>query len=275
MLEGIDTSKWEGKLDPIKAVTAGSTFLYVKVSQWGMDQRFQETWNGAKGFMPRGGYHYLDWGLDWLSQARMFCDFLRPDPGELPPCLDLEMKPFAGMRATDVSTRAWNFIQYVEQALGKTPMVYVGYYYWNDWGSNDPKWAKYPLWLPWYTAFQFIVRVPKPWTNWLFWQNTDRADGQKYGCQSLQVDHNFFSGDQTALAKLAGGILPPVVLPPSLPYRVITPCNIRSGPSTAYALLTTAKVGDVLQIKTPLTVVNTYVQLTNNTWVTFKFLQPA
>ena len=192
--QGIDTSHWEGHLDPNKAFAAGASFVYAKTSQWAVDPSFQDTMRNSKGILKRGGYHFLDWGWSVMDQAKLFCSLMAPDIGELPPVLDLEMDPAPyKLTAAQVSGYTWNFLTYVEQTLKVTPMLYVGYYYWNQWGGTDKNWTHFPLWLPWY-APELIIRAPKPWTKWTFWQDSSKADGIKYGCQSKNVDHNYFNG---------------------------------------------------------------------------------
>ena len=115
--QGIDTSHWEGLVNCPKVFANGADFLYVKASQWSADPCFAGTWKNAKGILPRGAYHYLDWGWSELKQAELFVKTMNGDWGELPPCLDLEMnpKPF-GLTAALVSGKAWNFLTYVEKA---------------------------------------------------------------------------------------------------------------------------------------------------------------
>jgi lysozyme len=197
----LDVSKWEGLVDWNKSVAAGASAMYCKASQWVADPRFADNWRNAKGVLPRGAYHYLDWGWSEIDQAKLFCGLLKNDPGELPPVLDLELDPAPyKLTAVQVSTKALNFLNYVEKELGRVPMLYTGYYYWNAWGSNNPIFARYPLWLPWYASEAYIklrtggTGAPKPWKNWTFWQYTANANGLLYGCQSKSVDGSWFNG---------------------------------------------------------------------------------
>jgi GH25 family lysozyme M1 (1,4-beta-N-acetylmuramidase) len=105
-----------------------------------------------------------------------------------------------------------NFLSLVEKATGKIPMIYTGYYYWNSYGTKDAGWTHYPFWLAWYATEAYIhtktggTGAPLPWTNWSFWQYTDRADGEMFGCESASVDMNFFNGtiaDLQSFCKIA------------------------------------------------------------------------
>ncbi len=191
---GIDVSHWDGLVNYPKMLANGASFLYAKASQWAADPRFAENWKNAKGILPRGAYHFLDWGWSEIKQAELFVKTMDGDWGELPPVLDLEMNPAPySLTAALISNKAWNFLKHVENTTGRIPMLYTGYYFWNSWGSNDIGWTHFPLWLAWY-APEWWVRVPKPWTKWTLWQDTDRADGLKFGCQSKGVDANWFNG---------------------------------------------------------------------------------
>ena len=98
MVTGIDVSHWQNdkstpqKMDFAKAVKNGAKFVFIKVSERGaIDPDFEYNWKSAKDAgLLRGGYHFLRWDLSGLLQARIFCDILADDPGELPPVADFE-----------------------------------------------------------------------------------------------------------------------------------------------------------------------------------------
>jgi lysozyme len=239
--KGLDISHWQGGFDPRIAYANGARFMYFKASQNVPDSRFAENWKKTKGIMPRGAYHYLDWGWSEIEQAKLFVKTMAGDWGELPPCLDFEMYPAPyGLSAALCSGKAWNFVRYVEEATRRIPMIYTGYYFWNDWGSNNSGWAKYPLWLPWYASETWIkictkggTGAPKPWTNWTIWQTTDKANGLAYGVQSLNIDTNLFNGSETDLEKFCDGA--PVLPPPPLTNVYMANCNprVRSTPDAS------------------------------------------
>ena len=283
---GIDVSHWQGLVNWEQAKRNGAKFMFAKASQWRIDPKFKENWKNAKlAGLPRGAYHYLDWGLSELTQAKIFCDAMNGDWGELPPVLDYEMNPLPfGLSADVAQGKAWNFVTEVEKITKKIPMIYTGYYHWNDWGSNKIGWARFPLWLPWYASEWYIrlrtlantgTGAPKPWKQWTFWQRTDRANGTAYGCQSLQVDENLFDGDEIALAQFCGGSLPiPVPLPVGLKFILKNNANVRSGPSTYYPVVRIEMAGAIIMLKST-TVTNTYAQLVDGNWITFSFLSPS
>ena len=93
MIPGIDISHWQNdkstpqKMNFAKAKAAGTKFVFIKVSErGGMDEDYFYNWKTAKeAGIPRGGYHFLRWDISGLLQARIFCDLLKDDPGELSP----------------------------------------------------------------------------------------------------------------------------------------------------------------------------------------------
>ena len=184
----IDTSYWSGAVDWNKAKSAGAAAMYTKASQLSVDSTFSANWKNAKGILPRGAFHYLDWHTSELAQAKLFTDALGGDWGELPPALDLEQNPaLFGLSPALVRGKVWNWLTAVEKTTGRVPMIYCGYYWWIQWMTPDPAWAKYPFWLAWYAA-ESIIKVPPPWNKWSMWQYTGNGPGPQYGTQGLSLD---------------------------------------------------------------------------------------
>lgn len=196
---GCDVSWWDMAVDFEKMRAAGASFCFIKASQRVQDGRFAENWKKAKGVVLRGAYHYLDFGLSELTQADIFIQALNGDWGELPPVCDFEQYPSEwGITKAVASGKLWNFVTRVERTIGKKPMIYSGYYRWNETIPYSAGWAQFPYWLPWY-ANESIIRAPKPWTTWNFWQFTDRGDPKKYGSSKAAIDLNFFNGTEDEL----------------------------------------------------------------------------
>jgi lysozyme len=255
--QGIDVSGWEKMVDYVKARANGASFVYIKASQLVADPEFAINWHNAKGIMPRGAFHYLDFSQDELVQAKLFCNLLATDRGELPPCLDFEDDPqgieYSSLTKTIRTQKAYNFLQYVEKTLGVIPALYSGYFYWGSYGSTASVFARYPLWLPWYSN-ESIVKTPAPWTHWTIWQYTSHADGKAFGCQSLGVDANWFNGtvaELNAWTHYTPAPVPtPIPTPPPPPAPVgikftwgtangapVQAVNVRGGPSANFPIV--------------------------------------
>ena len=219
MIPGIDVSHWQNdkstpqKMNFEKAKAAGAKFVFIKVSErGGMDEDFFYNWKTAKAAgIPRGGYHFLRWDISGLLQARIFCELLKDDPGELPPVCDFEA-PIKDGKYPSNSMLA-QFLETVETIMQDKPMIYTSPGFWNSYGKNkstgrfDASWSYYPLWIAHYTTAS-SPQIPEPWKSagvpWSFWQHSATGDGLKFGAESKGIDLNWFNGTQEDLDKLAG-----------------------------------------------------------------------
>ena len=245
---GADLSYWNQAVDFAKAKAAGLSFMYTKASQLSVDSTFAPNWKNAKGILPRGAYHYLDFHTSELDQAKMFTDAMGGDWGDLPPCLDLEQNPeLFNLNPSNVQGRVWNWLQAVEKTTGRAPCIYCGWYYWTQWMTPDPGWAKYPFFLAWY-ANESIIKVPKPWTHWSIWQYTGNGNGPQYGSQGLSLDMDWC--DDLEALKTGQN---PAPTPPQPIYPAFTteyPLNVRSDASQASKPLGVMPAGITVYIDT-------------------------
>jgi lysozyme len=216
MILGTDISKWEDdpstpkKIDFNIMKSAGAQFCIFKASQAQFtDKVFQISWGDCKGVMPRGAYHYLDYSISGLKQAEYFCNVIANDPPEIPPIVDFECRVNIPSKPNG---ELWNFVSYVEKTTGRIPIIYSSPSYWKEFGSSNYGWHKFPLWIANYRVN--TPTIPAPWTEYLFWQFTDRGDGKTYGVEAKMIDLNWFNGTQEDLDKLCG------VTPPSVPLTL-------------------------------------------------------
>jgi lysozyme len=225
MVQGIDVSHWQNdkstpqKMDFTKAVKMGAKFVYIKVSErGGIDRDFEYNWKAAKvAGLLRGGYHFLRWDLSGLLQARIFCDIMADDPGELPPCGDFEAPNQGSLYPSNALLE--QFLVEVETRTKRKPILYTSPGYWGIHGRNkvtkafDAKWAYYHLWIAHYMkTYTAGVSKPdelEPWKSnkkpWKFWQYTNMGDGLAYGAESKAIDLNWFNGTLDELKQFASG----------------------------------------------------------------------
>jgi GH25 family lysozyme M1 (1,4-beta-N-acetylmuramidase) len=232
---GVDISEWSGKVDFGKMKSAGVEFCYTKACQLLKDAQFSNYWPAMKqAGLLRGAFAYLDWRDSELKQAKLFTDTLGGDVGELPPMLDLEMDPTPyKLSPALVQGKVWNWIQAVEKTTGRVPIIYCGAYFWTQWMTSDPGWLKYPFWLAWYSSEAYINFIsllkgwhhgaPKPWPDWLVWQDAANASGYQYGTQALSIDRDWFNGDLAALKAWASGAPVPGPAPIPTPAPIPAP----------------------------------------------------
>ena len=208
---GIDVSYWNAGIDWPKVRAAGQRFVFAKATEGGSyaDPTFDDNWLGAKrAGLLRGAYHFFRANIDPKRQATKFIDYVKSmnDDGELPAVLDLETHDAQTKDKIIERARVW--LDAVEAAFGRKPIIYSGQYFLQDYfsepGGGPPAWVKdYPLWLAQY-PIQYIdgmqPALPRGWFNWTFWQYSDR--GTVNGINA-KVDLNLFNGTLEELYRLA------------------------------------------------------------------------
>ncbi len=194
----------------------GQQFAFVKASEGEryVDPTFKSNWAGAKAAgLLRGAYHFFRSNADPGRQADSFINALKAlgDPGELPPAIDLETND--GQPNAKVIARAKAWMDRVQTAFNKRPIIYSGQYFLQDHfsepGGGPPVWTKdYPLWVA-----QFPLNytpgmqpgLPSGWAKWSFWQYSDK--GHINGIVD-KVDLDVFNGSLQDLYQFAGVTLP-------------------------------------------------------------------
>jgi len=199
---GIDVSHHQGQIDWRKAKQAGVSFAYLKASEGRkfIDPCFTQNWLGTKqAGVVRGAYHFFHANIDPIEQAKNFIQQVQPllTGFALPPALDIEYTPnMNSVTAIELMAKAKQWLEYVEHALGVTPIIYTSQSFWEDYIGNNPVFAKYPLWL---AAAMRQPGPPSSWQEWTFWQFSPR--GQVPGIMTA-VDLNYFGGNKKEFLKL-------------------------------------------------------------------------
>jgi lysozyme len=128
---GVDVSHHQGEIDWRQVAGDDIEFAYIKASEGGdlVDRRFQDNWDGAGAAgLDRGAYHFFTLCRSGAEQAGNFLRALPPDPGALPPAVDLELAGNCSQRPD----RAWldrelgEFLAQVERATGRSVVLYIG-----------------------------------------------------------------------------------------------------------------------------------------------------
>lgn len=233
-----------------------ATFVIVRAGQnlWG-DRDFKANWSGAKAAgLPRGSYWFYDSRIDPKIQAEKWASMFEGDFGELPLWGDFEDN-YGGKYK---GWKHWyDFLERFKQLISanKEIGVYTGYYYWREntvaMGIPDASlnyFKQYPLWIANYNPTAPLI--PKPWTDWTFWQFTDNGIGAPYGVESLNIDLNYFNGDLAAFEQRFGVVVgpPPPPPPPGKNYRVtVTSLKVREGPGLNFNQLGSIKLNEVVE----------------------------
>ena len=215
VLEGVDVSQYQGRIDWTAAQGAGLAFAIARVSD-GLDYpdtTFDNNWSGIKAAgLVRGVYQYFEPGQDAVAQANLLLQRIGTlGPGDLPPVIDVETR--GGQSAAAVIAAVQQWVSTVQSATGVQPLVYTSPSFWS--GLGDPSVAA-DLWIANWGAS--CPSVPGAWSNWIFWQHSDH--GSIAGI-SGGVDTDRFNGTQDQLLAYAGGgtVAPPPPPPPPPPVQ--------------------------------------------------------
>jgi lysozyme len=195
-VQGIDVSHFQGRIDWAAVAQGGMKFAFIKATDGtagdgtaGIDPLFRANWNQARDAgLKRGAYHFFRAQQDSERQARNFLAAIENDRGELPPVLDFELLGGASAQAAIAASRRW--MEIVEKACQRKPMLYTGPAFWNTSLDSSSLLAEYPLWIAHYTT-DTQPRVPSAWKQWTFWQYSEK--GSVPGI-SGPVDRDCFNG---------------------------------------------------------------------------------
>ena len=150
-----------------------------------------------------GAYHFARPRLPLTtaaSDARLFASQLGNQKvvGVLPPILDIETN--GGLTAANVTAWTKSFLTTLQGAIGRTPMVYSGSWFWRGYMGNPSGFAQYPVWIADYEPANTGPTLFGDWSYSSFWQYTDAA---KVSGITGGVDASWFHGTLTQLQQLA------------------------------------------------------------------------
>jgi len=245
-VKGMDVAVYDDVTDWAAAKAAGIDFAFIRVSD-GLDfpdSKFAGYWSAAKSAgVLRGAYQFFEPDQDPIAQADMLLNAAGPpQPGDLPPVLDLERN--GGLTQAQVVASVQQWIDHVSAAIGRPPIVYAGLYSWPDL-TGGADFTTSPLWIAQYTSAA-CPNIPDPWTHWLFWQYT--ASGTSPGVANAALDVDTFNGTYDDLVAFANG--------PPAPCGVIgygggeiddgDACFVAGGPATTLRQVAAGEGGDLI-----------------------------
>lgn len=213
IVHGIDVSYWQGDIDWPAVAGTEIKFAIARISDGDyLDTQFDTNWPAIKeNGLIRGAYQYFRPMEDIELQAQIVIDAVGMlGPGDLPVTLDVEAQNPGVSQATYVA-RIQQWMDLVEPATGKKPMIYTGRYYWQDnVGSDD--FADHVLWHAQYPNACIPASQTPPecgtcpniaaqFETWGFWQFTQTGRVAGIGGD---VDRNVFNGSYAELEALAG-----------------------------------------------------------------------
>ena len=145
--KGIDVSHWNGVIDWIRVAGGGYQFVFGKATEGFtlVDPTYSINRAGTEGFgLSFGAYHFARPSgtsdaaatVSAIAQADHFVDVAQPQPGELPPVLDLEKTGNLKPARLQTWTRAW--LNEVTARTGVAPFIYASPNFWKNVARRTP-----------------------------------------------------------------------------------------------------------------------------------------
>ncbi len=197
---GLDVSRHQGnieweKITETKNTTVPLDFVFIKATEGGdfKDESFERNFKSAKeANLIRGVYHYYIPKTPAKKQADFFINNVLLELGDLPPVLDIEVKP-RNMSSQDLQDSVKIWLDIIEKHYKVKPILYTSYKFKSHHLSHSD-FNQYPYWI----AHYYVPKV-KYEGEWKFWQYTDV--GIIPGIKEL-VDLNVFNGNKEELLYL-------------------------------------------------------------------------
>jgi lysozyme len=198
-LRGLDVSSYQGLVDWAGVASSGLSYAYVKATE-GLtvnDAQFTRNWQVSKQRgIYRGAYHFFHFSDDPIAQADFFVASANPQPGDLPPAVDVETTDGIS-DVTQLVQKLSAFITEVENNLGGKKMVIYTYYgFWNASMNGSDAFSGHPFWIAEYNNDN-APTLPHGWNDWLIWQYA--SNGTVTGVNT-SVDLNVLNGDANTLS---------------------------------------------------------------------------
>lgn len=188
---GIDVARYQKQINWPMVKKAGVEFVFIKATEGvGLkDSFFEANWKKAgDAGVRRGAYHFYIAEKDPKLQAANFIYNTQLQAGDLPPVLDVEVTRGMSGKVIREGVQVW--LDMVEKAYNKRPIIYTGYHFYNKYLQGH--FNDYPLWIAHYNSADHV----KLDREWLFWQHTDKG---KLAGIPKEVDLNVFTGSPADL----------------------------------------------------------------------------
>ena len=184
--KGLDVSNWNGTIKWSKVAAAGYRFAFGKATEGTSynDKTYVTNRNGSEtAGLVFGAYHFArPSGVSQaaatasaIAQADHFLAVAGPQPGELPPVLDLETTGNLPAKRLLIWTLAW--IGEVDARTGVQPFVYTSPNFWKAHLGNSTAAAVggARLWIAHWTSASQPVVPARNWngSGWSVWQWTN------------------------------------------------------------------------------------------------------
>jgi len=242
-VQGVDLSKWNGIMN-LAVTKTKAQYGIIRLgygTQWkdpAADNYYQQA---QANDWPVGAYWYCQIGTDVNLAMRSFAEEITTHRPQLDIVLDAEssiLDPGATLKWLE---DAYTILLGL---TNKKPVIYTAAWFWNTKVARSSFWSGKELWVANWTS-RDTPYMPYDWYAWIHWQHS--ADGnqkaKEYGMVSggdIDMDLNRFNGTCVTFnakygthIKPIGEIIPPIIIPGTLPEYVIIntgELSIRSTP---------------------------------------------
>jgi GH25 family lysozyme M1 (1,4-beta-N-acetylmuramidase) len=184
--KGLDVSNFQGAIDWGKVANAGYRFAFGKATEGTAynDKTYTANRNGSEAAgLVFGAYHFARptgasvaaATASAIKQANHFLTIAAPQPGELPPVLDLEVTGSLTKQRLLAWTLAW--LDQIDARTGVEPFLYTSPLFWKGslGDSTAAAAAGTGLWVAHWTAKTNPLVPAQNWngSGWKFWQWTN------------------------------------------------------------------------------------------------------
>jgi len=194
-LQGIDVSHYQSYINWKIIADQGISFVFIKATEGKemYDTLFCHNWDEVRfAGLKRGAYHFFRPSISSQLQADNFTFWVKLQPGDLPPVLDVEV--IDGVSKEQLLEGVKNWLEIVEIHYGVKPILYSNLKLYNQILAGH--FDEYPIWIARYSHRQPILASGR---DWQFWQYGNR--GKLNGVHG-NIDFNVFKGTQGQLDSL-------------------------------------------------------------------------
>lgn len=191
-VRGVDVSHYQGEINWNALAVQNIQFVYIKATEGStyVDEKFADNFRAARQTGLRvGAYHFFSFDSPGTNQAANFIETVEAFKGMMPPVVDVEFYGNKEVNPPDpleVRSQLQAYLDAVEEAYGKRPVIYATYESWELYIKNQ--FEDYPLWI------RDIWNRPEKSLDWTFWQYTNRGRLKGFSGDEPYIDLNVFAG---------------------------------------------------------------------------------
>lgn len=190
---GVDVSRYQGVIDWDMIEAQNIDFAFIKATEGSghVDGFFAENIkNVNKTNIYHSAYHFFSFDSAGDTQAENYITAVDKESINLPPVVDVEFygdkqKNQPSVEETERILKP--LLEKLEQHYGKKPIIYTTYFVYRKYIRD--KFGEYPLWIR-------NVNTEPIFTDWTFWQYSDKGLLEGYEGIEKHIDLNVYKGSE-------------------------------------------------------------------------------